>query len=579
MIPESKLNILQELISTSSKEEIIWINGYLNGLVSSNGAAPSAEVKKAVKKISIVYGTETGNSKKLALDFTSAAKKNSFIAKCVGLDQYKAEDLTKEEYLFIIISTQGEGEPPETARKFYDHLHQTESKCPQLKYSVLALGDSSYPLFCKTGEDVDQQLQRLGATRIVPVQKCDVDYETPADEWFKSVFEALNSAFRIADSGLNGNYSELNGKNPESVIRNAELKKHTKKHFEGKITTSVNLNDRGSTRRTWHIEISTEEDMDYEAGDSIAIIPSNRTEVVDRIIKLAGVEGDQHVVLAKAEGTIKELLTNKLNICYLLGNTVKKYAALTGHDIPDMRMDLVDLLKIYPLKAEIHFSEVLALLHPIAPRLYSVSSSAKVEPRQVHITVSHNGFMKEDQQHYGLCSSFLGDLPVNSTISFYIHRNRSFKLPAPDRDIIMVGPGTGIAPFRAFLQERDIEGASGRNWLFFGERNFTTDFFYQTEIQQYHATGMLHNVNLAFSRDSDHKVYVQHRMAEQGKELFNWLENGACFYVSGSKLPMSHEVEETLFNIVREHGNKTETEARAYLDHLKKEGRYQKDVY
>jgi sulfite reductase (NADPH) flavoprotein alpha-component len=572
MIPESKLNILQELISTSSKEEIIWINGYLNGLVSSNGAAPSAEVKKAVKKISIVYGTETGNSKKLALDFTSAAKKNSFIAKCIGLDQYKAEDLTKEEYLFIIISTHGEGEPPETARKFYDHLHQTETKCPQLKYSVLALGDSSYPLFCKTGEDVDQQLQRLGATRIVPVQKCDVDYDQLAADWFSQVFEKLNSELRIPNSGLNG-------KNTESVIRNPESKKHVKKHFEGKIITSVNLNDRGSTRRTWHIEISTEEDMDYEAGDSIAIIPSNRTEVVDRIITLAGIDGDQNVVLAKAEGSIRDLLTHKLNICYLLGNTVKKYAALTGHDIPDMRMDLVDLLKIYPLKAEVHFSEVLALLHPIAPRLYSVSSSAKVEPRQVHITVSHNGFMKEEQQHFGLCSSFLGDLPVNSPISFYIHRNRSFKLPAADKDIIMVGPGTGIAPFRAFLQERDMEGASGRNWLFFGERNFTTDFFYQTEIQQYHATGMLHSVNLAFSRDSDHKVYVQHRMAEQGKELFNWLENGASFYVSGSKLPMSHEVEETLFNIVREHGNKTETEARAYLDHLKKEGRYQKDVY
>jgi sulfite reductase (NADPH) flavoprotein alpha-component len=378
---------------------------------------------------------------------------------------------------------------------------------------------------------------------------------------------------------LNGNHSGLNGKNPESAIRNTESKKHVKKHFDGTITASVNLNDLGSTRCTWHIEISTEEDMDYEAGDSIAIIPSNRVEVVDRIIELASIDGDQKVVLAKAEGTVKDLLLNKMNICYLLGNTIKKYAALTDHEIPDMRMDLVDLLRIYPLKQGIHFSEVLALLHPIAPRLYSVSSSAKVEPREVHITVSHNRFMKEDEQHYGLCSSFLGDLPVNSKISFYIHRNRSFKLPAAEKDIIMVGPGTGIAPFRSFLQERDVEGATGRNWLFFGERNFTTDFFYQTEIQQYHATGLLQQVNLAFSRDSAHKLYVQHRMAEQGENLFNWLENGAYFYVSGSKTPMSHEVEETLVNIVREHGHKTEAEAKAYLDNLKKEGRYQKDVY
>jgi sulfite reductase (NADPH) flavoprotein alpha-component len=284
-------------------------------------------------------------------------------------------------------------------------------------------------------------------------------------------------------------------------------------------------------------------------------------------------------VLAKAEGTLRELLSHKLNICYLLGNTVKKYASLTGHEIPDMRMDLVDLLKIYPLKEDVHFSEVLALLHPIAPRLYSVSSSVKVEPREVHITVSHNGFLKEDEQHYGLCSSFLGDLPVDSKISFYIHRNRSFKLPEGGKDIIMVGPGTGIAPFRSFLQERDMEGAQGRNWLFFGERNFVSDFFYQTEIQQYHATGLLQQVNLAFSRDSEQKLYVQHRMAEQGKEVFKWLEDGAYFYVSGSKVPMSQQVEETLINIVSEHGGKTETEAKAYLDNLKKEGRYQKDVY
>ncbi|HSF45553.1 MAG TPA: flavodoxin domain-containing protein, partial [Chitinophagaceae bacterium] len=538
MIPAAKLNILQELIKTSSKEEIIWINGYLNGLVSSSNGHSHVETKKAVKKISIVYGTETGNSKKLALDFASAAKKNAFAVKCTGLDQYRGEDISREEYLFIIISTHGEGEPPETARKFYDFLHTTQTKCPGLKYSVLALGDSSYPLFCKTGEDVDQQLQRLGATRIIPVQKCDVDYDQLASDWFHQVFERLNSEFPVPNS-------ELNGVHPQSEIRNPESKKHTKKHYDGLITKSVNLNDKGSTRRTWHIEIRTEEDMDYEAGDSIAIVPSNRPEVVERIIALAKADGEQKVLLAKSEGTIRNLLSAKLNVCYLMGSTIKKYAVLTGQDIPDIRMDLVDLLKIYPLKDGIHFSEVLALLHPIAPRLYSVSSSAKVEPREVHITVSHNGFMKEDEQHYGLCSSFLGDLPVNSRISFYIHRNRSFKLPDSGKDIIMVGPGTGIAPFRSFLQERDYDGAQGRNWLFFGERNFTTDFFYQTEIQQYHATGTLNKVNLAFSRDSENKVYVQHRMAEHGKELFDWLDSGAHFYVSGSKHPMSQEVEDT----------------------------------
>ncbi len=567
MIPETKLHILQQLINTSSKEEIIWIHGYLNGLVSGQGTNGTSEIKKAVKKISILYGTETGNSKKLALQFTAAAKQHSLMAKCTAVEQYRNEDLTKEENLFIIISTQGEGEPPETAKKFYDYIHQSQTQLPNLKYSILALGDSSYPLFCKTGEDVDAQLQRLGATRILPVQNCDVDYEQPAETWFNRVF------------GLYATEQSQQAVVPQQTTKNGEAKKHVKKNIEGVITRSVNLNDKDSTRRTWHIEIRADEDLDYDAGDSIAIIPSNRHEVVERIIELGKADPNEYVQLSKSAGTIRDLLTNKLNICYLLGSAVKKYATVSGHEIPDIRMDLVDLLRIYPLKDETPFSEVLGLLHPIAPRLYSVSSSAKAEPREVHITVGLNGFLKQDEQHYGLCSSFLGDLPVGTPITFYVHRNRSFKLPDATRDIIMVGPGTGIAPFRAFLQERDVEAASGRNWLFFGERNFTSDFFYQTEIQQYHETGVLQRVNVAFSRDTEKKIYVQHKMKEHGKALFEWLENGAVFYVAGSKVPMSHEVEETLLDIISEHGRKSEDAAKEYLDHLKKEGRYQKDVY
>jgi sulfite reductase (NADPH) flavoprotein alpha-component len=568
MIPETKLNILQELINTSSKEEIIWINGYLNGLVSGHGTPATAKPSQPVKKISILYGTETGNSKKLAFQFTTVAKQHALNARCTAVDQYRHEDLVKEGYLFIVISTQGEGEPPEAAKKFYDFLHTTEARLENLKYSILALGDSSYPLFCKTGEDVDAQLQRLGATRVLPVQKCDVDYEQPAEDWFKSVINLLGA----------GQHA-LQPVAAVPALSNDVAKKHTKKNIEGVITRSVNLNDKDSTRRTWHIEIRADEDLDYEAGDSIAIVPINRPEVVERIIELGKADPEEQVNLAKSAGTIRELLTGKLNICYLLGSVVKKYAVLSGHEIPEIRMDLVDLLRIYPLKDGTPFAEVLNILHPIAPRLYSVSSSPKMEPREVHITVSLNGFLKQDEQHYGLCSSFLGDLPVDTVVIFYVHRNRSFKLPAPDKDIIMVGPGTGIAPFRGFLQERDVEAAPGRNWLFFGERNFTSDFFYQTEIQQYHETGVLQKVNVAFSRDTDKKIYVQHKMKEHGKDLYNWLEKGAVFYVAGSKVPMSQEVEEALLGIIEEHGGKSERGAKEFLEQMKKEGRYQKDVY
>lgn len=563
MLPETKLNILHELIKTSSREEIIWINGYLNGLVTGNRT--SSEAKQSAR-ISILYGTETGNSKKLALQFTTEARRNTLTPKCISLDQYRPEDLAKEEYVLIVISTHGEGEPPEAARKFYDHLHHRQEKLTSLKYSVLALGDSSYPLFCKTGEDVDGQLQRLGATRVAPMVKCDVDFDQPAAEWFTTVLQSIPKI--------------TPGKPAAAAERTpAQAKASAKKHYEGTITRSVNLHDKGSSQSTWHMEIRTEEDMDYEPGDSIAVIPENRKEVVDRIISLTGVDPEERMELPRAQGTLRELLTGKLNICYLLTATVKKYAALTGQDIPEMRMDFVDLISIYPPPKGLPFADVLALLTPIAPRLYSVSSSVKSDPKEVHVTVGLNRFLKEDEQHFGLCSSFLGDLPEGSKIGFHIHRNRSFKLPAPEKNIIMVGPGTGIAPFRSFLQEREMEGAQGKNWLFFGERNFTTDFLYQSEIQQYHQTGVLQKVSLAFLKDGAWTGSVEDRIREQGREVYEWIGNGAWFYVSGDKTIMAQEVEKAMLEIIEEHAGITPDEAVKFLEGLKKEGRYQKDVY
>ena len=568
MIPETKYQTLQELIRTSTREEIIWINGYLNGLVSGNGTNGHDHAKNghdtavSVKKMTIAYGTETGNSKKVALQFAATAKKEKLSVKCVALEQYRLEDLAKEDYFFVVISTQGEGEPPETAKKFIHHIENFAGRLENVKFGVLALGDSSYPLFCKTGEDVDQRLEALGAKRVIPIVKCDVDFETPAEEWFRLVEAEMKGAAPV----------------PAAVVA-APVKKAAKKNFDGKIITSINLNDRGSDKETYHIEITTEEDMDYEPGDSIAIIPANLPEVVNNILSISGADGNQEITAGKFTGTIQDLLQGKLNICYLLSSTVKKYAAITGHTIPEMRLDLLDLLKIYPLKDKDQFAAVVAILNPIAPRLYSVSSSAITGNREVHITVSRHRFMSVDEQKYGLCSSFLGDLPVNSRISFYIHRNRAFKLPSPDTDIIMVGPGTGIAPFRSFLIERDSNGAGGKNWLFFGEQHFQTDFLYQTEIQQYLQTGVLSKVNLAFSRDQQEKIYVQHRMYENGAELYNWLLNGAVFYVSGTKDPMSVDVEKMLLTIIKDFGNKTEQEAEAFFEQLKKEERYHKDVY
>lgn len=565
MIGEGRLKQLHQLLESYSHEELVWINGYLSGIVANRNMS-GHETKQAVKKINLLFGTETGNSKRLATQLAGVAKRRGVQVKLTDLGQYRLADLAKEEYFFVVISTQGEGEPPIPAKKFYDHLQEGELSLPGLKYSVLALGDSSYPLFCKTGEEVDAKLEQFGGARVVPLQKCDVDYEEDAASWFDKVLAVVNQETAAT---------------PEPVAVKPTQKKGTgKKYYQGKILANINLNDRGSNKQTYHIEIGADEPIAYEPGDTIGIVPANRKEVVDRIIAITGADPSVEISTAKATATVRELLTYNLNICYLFTSTIKKYAAITGQEIPDTRMDLVDLLRIYPVKNTDQFIEVLKSLMPIAPRLYSVSSSPAAHgENEVHITVARNQFLAQEEQRFGLCSEFLGDQPTGTTISFYVHKDKSFKLPAPDKDVIMIGPGTGVAPFRAFLAHRDATGAVGRNWFFFGEQYFLTDFLYQSEMQQYVQTGVLTNIDLAFSRDQPTKIYVQHRMLEKAAELYQWISNGAYLFISGTKDPMSKDVEAALLQIIGQEGKKTTEEAKLFLEKLEKEGRYEKDVY
>ncbi len=571
MLGEVKLKQLHELIDGYTKEELIWINGYLSGIVANgktNGVAHTngQEVKTvSTKKISLAFGTETGNAKRLATQLAAVAKKKGVNAKLIGLDQYRFTDLPKEEYFFVVISTQGEGEPPIPAKKFYDHIHEASLDLSKLKYSVLALGDTSYPMFCKTGEDVDAQFSKFGAKQVVPLQKCDVDYEEDAQQWFEKVINVLEE--------------QPPSVAPVTTVTQPAAKKG-KKYYNGAILTNINLNDRGSNKKTYHIEIGTDEVIEYEPGDTIGIVPRNREDVVSKIISLTGVDGSVVVETTKVTASVSELLSQHVNICYLLTSTIKKYAAIIQQEIPDTRMDLVDLLRIYPVKDAAQFVEVVKILMPIAPRLYSVASSPNGHgSNEVHITVARDRFLALDEQRYGLCSEFLGDQPVNSNITFYVHKDKNFKLPAADKDVIMIGPGTGVAPFRSFLAERDATGATGRNWFFFGEQHFITDFLYQTEMQNYVQTGVLNKLDLAFSRDQDQKIYVQHRMLEKANELYQWIDGGASVFISGTKDPMSKDVENTLLQIIEEQGKKPKEDAKKYLEQLKKEGRFEKDVY
>jgi sulfite reductase (NADPH) flavoprotein alpha-component len=566
MIGEGRLKQLHQFLESYSQEELVWINGYLSGIVANRNTNGHETKQASVKKISLVFGTETGNSKRLATQLAGVAKKKGIHVKLTDLSQYRLADLSKEEYFFVVISTQGEGEPPVPAKKFYDHLQETTLSLPGLKYSVLALGDSSYPLFCKTGEEVDAKLEQFGCKRVVALQKCDVDYEDAAAGWFDKVLAIVDQQTAVTPVPV--------------AVKPVEKKATGKKYYHGKILTNINLNDRGSNKQTYHIEIGADEPIAYEPGDTIGIVPANRKEVVDRIIALTGIDPSLEISTAKATAAVRELLTYNLNICYLLTSTVKKYAAITEQEIPDIRMDLVDLLRIYPLKNTGQFIEVLKSLMPIAPRLYSVSSSPAAHgENEVHITVARNQFLAQDEHRFGLCSEFLGDQPVGTTMNFYVHKDKNFKLPASDKDVIMIGPGTGVAPFRAFLAHRDATDAVGRNWFFFGEQHFLTDFLYQSEMQQYVQTGVLTNIDLAFSRDQPTKIYVQHRMLEKAIELYQWISNGAYIFISGTKDPMSKDVEAALLKIIVQEGKKTKEEARQYLDQLEKDGRYEKDVY
>ncbi len=567
MLAKDKQAILKSLIDTSSKEELVWMSGYLSGIINDKTTIENAAISdaiSAVKKMTIVYGTETGNSKKLATEFATKAKKKQIQTKLISLDQYRLNDLLKEELFVTVISTQGEGEPPTAAQKFYDHIHQNGFQLEKLQYAVLALGDSSYPLFCKAGEDIDEQLLKLGAKRITSIQKCDVEYEEEAGIWFENLLEGLNNK---------GSLVKTIEKKPALVSKTVG-----KTIYQGTVLAHQNLNDRGSNKETWHIEIVADA-LIYESGDSIGIVPKNSKEKVDAIIRIANVDPAQMLVYKSETRTLYDLLLNKLNISNLNDKTIQRYASIIEQEIPVSKIDLLELLQKYPLQKAQQFEEIIQILNPQSPRLYTVSSSPLATEGEVHITVARDVFWTDQEKKYGVCSDFLSEIKEKDTIEFFVQKNKRFKLPATDKDIIMVGPGTGIAAFRGFLAEREAIGANGRNWLFFGEQHFASDFLYQTEIQNWASTGTLTKVNLAFSRDQAEKIYVQDRMIAHAAELYQWIEAGAYFYVCGKKDPMSVDVENTLIQIVKKYSNKSLEEATSYINELKDNHRYHKDVY
>ncbi|MCA1295509.1 assimilatory sulfite reductase (NADPH) flavoprotein subunit [Paenibacillus sp. alder61] len=610
---QEQAELLNRLLPTLSELQRLWLSGYLTalhggaatvpvgtGIQQAGGAAVSAQpvpVKAITKEVTVLFGSQTGNSNGLAKKLAKLLQERGFSVQLTSMGDFKPNTLKKIENLFIVVSTHGDGEPPDSAIPFYEFLHS--KRAPQLegtRYSVLALGDTSYEFFCQTGKDFDKRLAELGAKAIVPRVDCDVDFEEPASAWMSQVVTALtDSAAQEVGPPQTG---AAIGSAPSLAVSDAEPAYSRSRPFQAEVLENLNLNGRGSERETRHLEISLEgSNLRYEPGDSLGVYPQNHPQLVDELIEAAGWKADEIVTLGKTGETapLREALLRQYEITVLTKPLVTQIAELSGNTglkeliEPEQAeklkaylqdRDLLDLIRDFGLKG-ISAAELTGLLRKIPPRLYSIASSQKAVPDEVHITVRAVRYEANGRNRYGVCSVQLAErLAPGDSLPVFIQHNPNFKLPEnPETPIIMIGPGTGVAPFRAFLSEREETGATGKTWLFYGDQRFSTDFLYQVEWQRWLKEGVLTRMDVAFSRDSEQKVYVQHRMLEKSRELYAWLQDGAAVYICGDEKKMAHDVHAALTAILEREGGLSPEEASEYLTRMQQQKRYQRDVY
>ncbi|WP_310555929.1 flavodoxin domain-containing protein [Flavobacterium sp.] len=566
MLSETKLSLLQQLVQSATNEEIIWTKGYLAGYLDGNKLGVNTPVTSAAIPVSvkplIIYGTETGNSKKVASQLLANFKKNKIQAKAVDVFQYDLTKLEKESLVLFVMSTQGEGEFPQNAIAFYEKLKASDVDLSNVSFGVFGLGDSSYPLFCNAGVLLDEILIKKGGKQLLPLVKADVDFAQNVIDWENDLLNVFNDS-PTTDTNVS--------------IAKSEKTAH-KKNYTGIISHKVILNDKGSNKETYHIEITSEDEIIYEPGDALGVIPKNTQEDIAFILNYFGTDATQEITIKDQKETAEKWLSER-NIKGLSKRSLDQIGTLIQTYIEFEKADLIDVLKQVSKPEMATIEALITILLPIAPRLYSISSSPEAHDEQVHLTVNLNTFKVGNIIKTGLASQFLADYPIDTELEFYIHKNQNFRLPNEDTDVIMIGPGTGIAPFRSFLAHRDATGAEGKNWLFFGEQHFVLDFYYQTEIQEWISTGVLSKLDTAFSRDQKQKIYVQDRIREKASDFNKWLENGASIYVCGQKSPMSQDVEQAIVEVIAKERNISQDQAKEVLEDLENQGKYQKDVY
>ncbi|WP_299792814.1 assimilatory sulfite reductase (NADPH) flavoprotein subunit [uncultured Shewanella sp.] len=580
-LSQGQVDKLKQLTSELNAIQLAWVGGYLSASAGQATPVNVAETEPA-QTITILYGSQTGNGRGIATELAAKAQAQGYAVNLASMSDYKVRQLKQETLLLAVVSTHGEGEAPDDAIELHKFLASKRApKLENLNYSVLALGDSSYEFFCQTGKDFDERLSKLGATAIQPLVECDVDYESAAEQWQQSVLEAVKPLIQTSGASV------------VSISPAAAGSEYSKQNpYTAEILVSQKLTGRDSDRDVRHVEIDLDESgLNYRVGDALGIWFSNAEGLVDEILAKLALDGDTPVTVGKDSLTLKQALIEKKELTQIYPGLVQGWAALSGSEellniVEDKKLtrhfvlnnQLADLVANY--EVEITVTQLLELLRPITPRLYSIASSQAEVESEVHLTVAlveddHGGTTR-----FGGASQFLAQAEEGSEVKVYVEPNNHFRLPEnPETPVIMVGPGTGVAPFRAFMQERAARGIEGNSWLFFGNPHFEQDFLYQTEWQQYLKDGSLARLDLAFSRDQEHKIYVQHRIAEQGKELWQWLESGAHLYICGDAERMAKDVHQALLDVAVKFGGKTPDEAEEYFEGLRSAKRYQKDVY
>ncbi|MDR3404896.1 MAG: assimilatory sulfite reductase (NADPH) flavoprotein subunit [Chthoniobacter sp.] len=584
-----------------SPEQRLWLNGYLAGLFSDASAAEralagfNAAPALPAKPLVVFYGSQTGTAEGLAKKTSKEAEKRGFAPKVVDMAKYDTVDLSSEQNVLVITSTYGDGEPPDNAQAFWNYLQgETAPPLAHLNYSVLALGDTNYSAFCQFGKNCDERFEKLGAKRVHPRVDCDVDYETPAKAWTDAVFAALSSSPEAALNGAASITSEASAAAPATEASPGWSKKNP---FPARLLANRLLNAAGSGKEVRHYEISLAgSGLSYEAGDALGVMPANCGALVSELLAILGCDGEEAVKTPDgAETSLRLALAQHYDITRPTSDLLKAAAerGAAGGELaalldPARKDDLKKWLwgremidVIGGLAQPLTTAELMPLLKKLQPRLYSISSSPKAHPDEVHLTVAAVRYDAYGRGRKGVCSTFLADRCADNTpVPVFVQTSHGFRLPANgDVPVIMCGPGTGIAPFRAFLEERRATGAQGRNWLFFGDQKRSTDFLYQEQLEAWAADGHLARLDLAFSRDQAEKIYVQNRMLENAAELWSWLDSGAHFYVCGDASRMAKDVDAALHQVAESAGGLSKEAAAEYIQKLKSEKRYQRDVY